>query len=113
MNDKKASVFGNVIFLAAEDSRDPVTGAVRGTNAEEQTELLFENMKETLEKLGSSLAHVISVTTVLTDAHHQPGYAKAKRKYLPHAPPSKAIYGPQLADPRLVVQIEATAVLPG
>ena len=107
----KASVVGNLVFLAAEDSRDPKTGEVRGANAEEQTDLLFENMKATLEGLGSSLSHVVSVRTVLTDAHHQPGYAKAKRKHLPHAPPSMAIYGPQLADPRLVVQIEATAVL--
>jgi 2-iminobutanoate/2-iminopropanoate deaminase len=106
-----ASVAGRMIFLAAVDSRDPQTGEVRGSTAEEQTELLFLTMKQTLESLGSSLDQVISVTTVLTDAHHQPGYAKVKRKYLPHAPPSKLICGPQLAHPRLMVQIEATAVL--
>jgi enamine deaminase RidA (YjgF/YER057c/UK114 family) len=107
----KASVVGKFVFLAAIDSRDPVTGEVRGQSAEEQSDFLFQNMRETLEALGSSMAHVVSVTTVLTDAHHQPGYANSKRKHLPHAPPSKAIYGPQLADPRLMVQIEATAVL--
>lgn len=108
-----AAAAGRMIFLAAVDSRDPQTGEVRGTTAGEQTELLFLTMKQTLESLGSSLDNVASVTTVLTDAHHQPGYAKVKRKYLPHAPPSKLICGPQLAHPRLLVQIEATAVLSG
>jgi enamine deaminase RidA (YjgF/YER057c/UK114 family) len=109
----KACVFGNLIFLAGEDSKDPKTQDVLGKNSEEQTEILFQNMQKTLEALGSSLAHIIKTTTLLSDARHQPGYSKAKAKYLPHRPPGTSIAGVQLADPRMLVEIEAIAYIPG
>lgn len=109
----KACVFGNLIFLAGEDSKDPTTQEVRGRNAEEQTEILFQSMDRTLKSLGSSLAHVIKTTTLLSDARHQPGYARAKAKYLPHRPPGTSIAGVQLADPAMLVEIEAIAYIPG
>jgi enamine deaminase RidA (YjgF/YER057c/UK114 family) len=109
----KACVFGNLIFLAGEDSKDPKTQEVRGANSEEQTEILFQSMDRTLKELGSSLAHVIKTTTLLADARHQPGYSKAKAKYLPHRPPGTSIAGVQLADPRMLVEIEAIAYIPG
>jgi 2-iminobutanoate/2-iminopropanoate deaminase len=108
----KACVFGNLIFLAGEDSKDPQTQEVRGRNSEEQTEILFQNIEKTLKSLGSSLAHVIKTTTLLSDARHQPGYSKAKAKYLPHRPPGTSIAGVQLADPRMLVEIEVIAYIP-
>lgn len=86
---------------------------MRGRTSEEQTEILFQSMQKTLESLGSSLAHIIKTTTLLKDARDQPGYSKAKAKYLPHRPPGTSIAGVQLADPRMLVEIEAIAVIPG
>jgi 2-iminobutanoate/2-iminopropanoate deaminase len=108
----KACVFGNLIFLAGEDAKDPQTQEVQGRNSEEQTEILFQNIEKTLKSLGSSLAHVIKTTTLLSDARHQPGYSKAKAKYLPHRPPGTSIAGVQLADPRMLVEIEVIAYIP-
>lgn len=109
----KACVYGKLIFLAGEDSKDPKTQEVRGANSEEQTEITFQNLQRTLEDLGSSLTHIIKTTTLLVDPRDQPGYAKAKAKYLPHRPPGTSIMGVQLADPRMLVEIEAIAIIPG
>ena len=112
-NYAKACVYGNLIFLAGEDSKDPKTREVRGRTCEEQTEFMFQNMQATLEGLGSSLAHVIKMTAMLKDLRDQPGYSQAKLKYLPHRPPSTSFGGVQLSDPQILVEIEAIAVIPG
>jgi enamine deaminase RidA (YjgF/YER057c/UK114 family) len=108
----KAAVYGSFIFLAGEDSKDPQTQRVRGTTAAEQAEYLFQNMRATLESLGSGLEHVIKTTIYLTDARHADGYREGRKKYLPHAPPSTLIMGVQLADPAMLLEIEAVAVIP-
>jgi 2-iminobutanoate/2-iminopropanoate deaminase len=84
---------------------------VRGTTAAEQAEYLFQNMKATLESLGSGLEDVIKTTIYLTDARHADGYREGRKKYLPHAPPSTLIMGVQLAEPEMLIEIEAVAVI--
>ena len=108
----KACVFGNFIFLAGEDSKDPVTEEVRGKTSAEQAEFLFQNMKTTLESLGSSLDNVIKTTIYLTDPRHADGYREARHKYLPHGPASTLIMGVQFAEPEMLIEIEAVAVIP-
>ena len=51
----KACVCGDFIFLAGEDCKDPKTQAIRGTTVPEQFDYTYQNMKATLESLGSSL----------------------------------------------------------
>ena len=109
----KACVYGNMIFLAGEDSKEPRTQEVRGTKVSEQAEYLFQNMKSTLEGLGSSMANVIKMTVYLTDPRDRPNYQTARSKYLPHSPPSTLIMGVQLAEPEMLIEIDAIAVIPG
>jgi len=108
----KACVYGNMIYLAGEDSKEPKTQEVRGTTVAEQAEYLFQNMKSTLENLGSSLANVIKMTVYLTDPRDRPNYQAARTKYLPHSPPSTLIMGIQLAEPQMLIEIDAIAVIP-
>jgi 2-iminobutanoate/2-iminopropanoate deaminase len=108
----KAVVFGNLVFVSGEDCTDPKTREVRGVTCEEQTEFLFQNMQATLQEAGSSLAHVIKMTALLKDLRDQPGYSKVKAKYLPHKPASTSFGGAQLSSPRVLIEIEAIAVIP-
>ena len=108
----KACVFGNLIFLAGEDSKDPETQEVRGINVAEQVEYLFENMKATLESLGSSLTNVIKTTVYLKDPRDRGNYQASRAKYLPQTPPSTLIMGVQLAESEMLIEIEAIAVIP-
>ncbi len=108
----KGCVYGNFIFLAGEDSKDPGTQEVLGRNVEEQAEYLFQNMKSTLESLGSSLTNVIKTTVYLKDPRDRMNYQKARVKYLPQTPPSTLIMGVQLAEPEMLIEIDAIAVVP-
>ena len=109
----KACVYGDLIFLAGEDSKDPTTQQVRGNNVAEQAEFLFRNMKTTLESLGSSLASVIKTTVYLKDPRDRANYQEARAKYLSQTPPSTLIMGVQLAEPEMLIEIDAIAVIPG
>ena len=93
----KACVCGNFIFLADEDCKDPKTQEVRGSTVAEQAEYLFQNLKATLESLGSSLDNVVSLTTYITGPRGADGSREARRKYLPHSPPSALIMGIHLS----------------
>jgi 2-iminobutanoate/2-iminopropanoate deaminase len=101
-----------LIYLAGEDSKDPVTQAVRGTTVAEQTTFLFENMARTLEGLGSSLDQVVKITVYLKDPRDRNNYLAARARYLPQTPPGTLIMGVDLAEPEMLVEIEAIAVIP-
>ncbi|MBI2360308.1 MAG: RidA family protein [Deltaproteobacteria bacterium] len=108
----KACVYGNVIYLAGEDCKDPKTQKIRGSTVVEQADYLFQNLKATLESLGSSLDNIISLTAYVTDPRAKEDYRQARAKYTPHAPPSALICGIQLADPEMLIEIQAVAVIP-
>jgi 2-iminobutanoate/2-iminopropanoate deaminase len=112
-NYARASVYGRLIFHCGEDSKDPKTQQVRGKTAGEQAGFTFENIQSTLLTLGSSLDHVIKITTLLRDPRDEASYQKAFAKYLPHQPPATTIMGVQLAYSDMIVEIEAIAVIPG
>lgn len=108
----KACVYGNLIFLAGEDSKDPKTQAVQGSTVTEQAEYLFQNLRATLENLGSSLAGVVKTTVYLKDPRDRANYQAARMKYLPQTPPSTLIMGIQLAEPEMLIEVDAIAVIP-
>jgi len=108
----KACIYGSLIFLAGEDCKDPTTKAIRGSTVREQTEYLFQNMQATLEELGSSLDNVVSMTAFLTDPRGKKEYLDVRLKHVPQCPPSAVICGIMLADPEMLIEIQATAVMP-
>lgn len=107
----KACIYGDLIFLAGEDCKDPKTKAIRGSTMAEQAEFTFENMKATLESLGSSLDNVVSMTAYITDPRGKKEYLDVRLKHLPQRPPSAVICGIMLADPEMLIEIQATAVI--
>jgi len=107
----KACVYGDLIFLAGEDSKDPATQKVRGSTVAEQAEFLFENMARTLAELSSSLRDVIKITVYLKDPRDRNQYIAARARHLPQTPPGTLIMGIQLAEPEMLVEIDAVAVV--
>jgi 2-iminobutanoate/2-iminopropanoate deaminase len=104
-------VYRDLIFLAGEDSKDLAAQKVQGNTVPEQVEFLFQNMKATLENLGSSLTRVIKTTVHLKDPRDRANYQQARAKYLPQTPPSTLIMGVQLAEPEMLIEIDAIAVI--
>ncbi len=83
-----------------------------GNVGSEQTEILFQNLKNTLESLGSSLDHVIKTTVYLINREDRNAFGAARAKYFKHTPPSTLILGVQLAEPEMLVEVDAIAVIP-
>ena len=102
----------NYLFLAGEDSKDRTTQEVQGNDVTEQTKILFHNLEETLSAFGSSLDHIIKITTYLTNRKDRNAFSEARAKIMKHTPPSTLIMGVQLAEPEMLVEIDAIAVIP-
>ena len=58
---------GDFIFLSGQCPFDPKTGAIVGSDAAEQAEQAFSNMKAILESQGASLDDVVKVTVFIKD----------------------------------------------
>ena len=108
----KACRVGNVLYLAGEDSKDPETQEVRGQDIPEQMKYLFENLGASLRELGSSVEHIVKVTIYLKHREDRPAYAREWGKYVPHGPPSTLIMGVDLAEPEMLIEVDAIAVIP-
>jgi 2-iminobutanoate/2-iminopropanoate deaminase len=107
----RATVCGDLIFLAGETAVDPVTLEVRGTTVAEQADVLFANLARTLGELGSSLGQVVRITTFLRDPRDRAQFQDARTRHLPHAPPGTLIAGVQLAEPTMLIEVEAIAAV--
>jgi len=109
----KACIYGDLIFLAGEDAKDERTQKVQGTTTAEQTAATFRNLQATLESLGSSLEYVVKTTVYLKDPRDRNEYGSERAKCMPHMPPGTMIMGVYLAEPEMLVEVDAIAVIPG
>jgi 2-iminobutanoate/2-iminopropanoate deaminase len=64
-NLSPATKFGNLVFVAGQTGRHPVTGEV-GKDIREQTRNILERIKTILDAAGTSLDNVLTATTHLT-----------------------------------------------
>src|SRR5439155_1457684 len=64
-NLSPATRFGNLVFVAGQTGRHPVTGEV-GKYMREQTRNILERIKLILGAAGTSLDNVLTATTYLT-----------------------------------------------
>src|SRR4029077_6592371 len=64
-NLSPATRFGNLVFVAGQTGRHPVTGEV-GKDIREQTQNVLERIKQTLTAAGTSLDNVLTAPTDVT-----------------------------------------------
>lgn len=57
---------GNLIFCSGQIPLDPATGKIAGSNIEEQTERVIENLKNLLSGAGLGLNHIVKTTVFLS-----------------------------------------------
>jgi 2-iminobutanoate/2-iminopropanoate deaminase len=81
-----------------------------GDGIEVQTRMTLDNMREVLERAGSSLERVLKVTVFMTDMALWPKMNEVYREYFPNDPPARSALGANaLALPELLVEIECIA----
>ena len=110
-NLSAATRFGNLVFVAGQTGRHPVTGEV-GKDMREQTRNVLERIKRILEAAGTSLDNVLTVTTHLTKREDVAAYNEEYGKYFPGDKPARTTVHVQLNAPELLVEITVTACIP-
>jgi len=103
--------FGNLVFVAGQTGRHPVTGEV-GKDVREQTRNVLERIKLILEAAGTSLENVLTVTTHLTKREDLAAYNEEYAKYFPTNKPARTTVEVMLNSPELLVEITVTAGIP-
>ncbi|MET0852220.1 MAG: RidA family protein [Candidatus Rokuibacteriota bacterium] len=111
-NLSAATRFGNLVFVAGQTGRHPVTGEV-GRDIREQTRNVLERIKLVLEAAGTSLDNVLTVTTHLTKREDLAAYNEEYARYFPTSKPARTTVSAMLNSPELLVEITVTAGIPG
>jgi len=110
-NLSPATRFGNLVFVAGQTGRHPITGEV-GKDIREQTRNVLERIKMILEAAGTSLENVLTVTTHLTTRENLAAYNEEYAKYFPTDKPGRTTVEVMLNSPELLVEITVTAGIP-
>jgi 2-iminobutanoate/2-iminopropanoate deaminase len=111
-NLSAATRFGNLVFLAGQTGRHPVTGEL-GKDMREQTRNVLERIKQALTAAGTSLDNVLTATTYLTRVEELAAYNDEYAKYFPTNKPARTtVTVAALNSPDLLVEITVTACIP-
>lgn len=105
----RAVVVGDWVFVSGTTGFD----YERMTIAEgllEQTEQCLKNISAALQQAGSSLEDVVRVTYVLPNGAEFPACWPVLRKYFGDIRPAAMMISAGLADPRMRIEIEVTAL---
>jgi 2-iminobutanoate/2-iminopropanoate deaminase len=110
-NLSPATRFGNLVFVAGQAGRHPVSGEV-GKGVREQTNYALQRVNTILAAAGTSLDNVLSVTTHLTKREDLAAYNEEYAKFFPTNKPARTTVEVMLNSPDLLVEITVTACIP-
>src|ERR1700756_5227160 len=97
-NLSPATKFGNLVFVAGQTGRHPVTNEV-GKDIREQTRNVLERIKMILAAAGTSLDNVLTVTTHLTKREDVAAYNEEYAKYFTTNKPARTTVSAALNSP--------------
>src|SRR5205814_9531824 len=107
-----ATKFGNLVFVAGQTGRHPVTGEV-GKDVREQTRNILERIELILTAAGTSLDNVLTATTYLTRVQDVAAYNEEYAKYFPTNKPARTtVTVAALNSPDLLIEITVAACIP-
>jgi 2-iminobutanoate/2-iminopropanoate deaminase len=105
-------VAGNLVFVSGQAGRDPASGQI-ADDVEAQTEQTLKNIAAILEAAGSGLTHVIRCGVFLVDiGDFQKMNGVYARMFGGHRPARTTVQVAALPEPRLLVEIDAVALIP-
>ena len=110
-NLSPATRFGDLVFVAGQTGRHPMTGEV-GKDVREHTRYALQRVKMILETAGTSLDNVLTVLTHLTRREELAAYNEEYAKFFPSNKPARTTVEVMLNAPELLVEITVTACIP-
>jgi enamine deaminase RidA (YjgF/YER057c/UK114 family) len=105
----RAVVQGNWVFVSGTTGFNYQTMTI-ADDLVEQTEQCLRNIQAALENAGASLRDVVRVIYVLPKAEDFPRCWPVLRKYFGDVRPAAMMISAGLADPRMQIEIEVTAL---
>jgi enamine deaminase RidA (YjgF/YER057c/UK114 family) len=107
----RAVVAGNWVFVSGTTGFDYAAMTISDSLLE-QTDQCLKNIQAALAQAGSSLADVVRVTYVLPRGEDFAQCWPVLRKYFGEVRPAAMMVSAGLADPRMQIEIEVTALKP-
>jgi enamine deaminase RidA (YjgF/YER057c/UK114 family) len=108
----RAVVQGDWVFVSGTTGFDYSTMMI-SDDLLTQTEQCLKNIAAALSQAGVSMADVVRVTYVLPNAGEFPQCWPVLRKYFGESRPAAMMISAGLADPRMKIEIEVTAMKQG
>jgi len=105
----RAVVAGDLVFVSGTTGFDYSTMTI-SDDVVEQTEQCLKNIEAALREAGASLRDVVRVTYVLPDGTEFEACWPVLRKYFGEVRPAAMMISAGLADPRMKIEIEVTAL---
>ncbi len=105
----RAVVAGDWVFVSGTTGFDYATMTI-SDNLLEQTEQCLKNIEAALREAGAGLQDVVRVTYVLPDGSEFEQCWPVLRKYFGESRPAAMMISAGLADPRMKIEIEVTAL---
>ncbi|MDI3381749.1 RidA family protein [Xenophilus aerolatus] len=106
----RAVVDGDWVFVSGTTGFDYATMTI-ADDVVAQAEQCLKNIDSALREAGASMADVVRVTYVLPDAAEFPACWPVLRRWFGAVRPAAMMISAGLADPRMRIEIEATARL--
>ena len=105
----RAVVQGDWVFVSGTTGFNYSTMTI-ANGLQEQTEQCLKNILSALQQAGSTLKDVVRVTYVLPKAEEFPECWPVLRKYFGEVRPAAMMISAGLADPRIRIEMEVTAL---
>jgi len=105
----RAVVAGDWVFVSGTTGFDYTTMSISDSLVQ-QTEQCLQNIESALREAGSSLRDVVRVTYVLPSGGEFEHCWPVLRKYFGEVRPAAMMISAGLADPRMQIEIEVTAL---
>jgi 2-iminobutanoate/2-iminopropanoate deaminase len=105
---------GTIVWISGQVSQDRDGKVVHKGDFTAQARQALANLKAMVEAAGGTIQDIIKVNTYLTDLRYREELARVRGEFFPDGklPASTLVGVTALADPDMLVEIEAIAVLP-
>jgi len=104
---------GQFLYASGQIPLDPATGTIVGSNVQEQTERVFQNMQAVLASAGGSLANIVKTTVFLASMSDFQAMNEVYARYFAGAEllPARSTVAVAELPRKVLVEIEYVAVL--
>lgn len=97
---------GKQLFLSGMIASD------QQTDAYSQSVSCLSKIKSLIEAAGGNISDVVKITVFLTDINYRTDFSRARSEFFPGRKPCSTLVGiSSLANPGLVVEVEAIAII--